>query len=104
MLDGKAKRGAFQPSPITEKAAEKSNLVPGKAEASPLAPAAATSVSSMAEKGGGDTGKRAEKLGSRSKKKQRRSWSVDLHRLFVHALQQLGGPHGKLSDCRTKQN
>jgi hypothetical protein len=29
-------------------------------------------------------------------RKQRRSWSSELHRRFVDALQQLGGAHGKL--------
>lgn len=28
-------------------------------------------------------------------RKRRRCWSPDLHRRFVNALQQLGGPHGK---------
>lgn len=27
-------------------------------------------------------------------RKARRSWSPELHQLFVHALQQLGGSHG----------
>lgn len=29
-------------------------------------------------------------------RKQRRCWSPELHRRFVDALQQLGGPQGKL--------
>lgn len=29
-------------------------------------------------------------------RKRRRCWSPDLHRRFVNALQQLGGPHGKI--------
>lgn len=31
-----------------------------------------------------------------SSRKQRRSWSSELHRRFVDALQQLGGAHGRL--------
>ncbi|KAK1356306.1 hypothetical protein POM88_049562 [Heracleum sosnowskyi] len=31
-----------------------------------------------------------------TERKQRRCWSPDLHRRFVNALQQLGGPHGKI--------
>ncbi|KAK4763343.1 hypothetical protein SAY86_009111 [Trapa natans] len=87
----KTSTGAFQPIPV----AGKSCLSSGEAAAAaPLAPEVATSTSSTVEKGGEDTGKREEKrTGPQSKKKQRRSWSVELHRLFVHALHQLGGPY-----------
>lgn len=30
-----------------------------------------------------------------TKRKQRRCWSPELHRRFIHSLQHLGGPHGK---------
>jgi hypothetical protein len=31
---------------------------------------------------------------SEAQKRMRRSWSQELHRRFVHALEQLGGAHG----------
>lgn len=44
--------------------------------------------------GGGSASKKEEK-GGQSQRKSRRCWSPELHRRFVHALQQLGGSHGK---------
>jgi hypothetical protein len=32
---------------------------------------------------------------SQHNRKPRRCWAPDLHRKFLHALQQLGGPHGR---------
>ncbi|KAI3817166.1 hypothetical protein L1987_10955 [Smallanthus sonchifolius] len=59
-----------------------------------------TASSSSADKAGGggvdggghDGGSNGEDKG-RSNKKERRCWSPDLHRRFLHALQQLGGAH-----------
>lgn len=48
------------------------------------------STSSSAETGGGD--KKVDKEGQ-SQRKARRCWSTELHRKFLHALQQLGGSH-----------
>lgn len=42
--------------------------------------------------GGGSASKKEEK-GGQSQRKSRRCWSPELHRRFVHALQQLGGSH-----------
>ncbi|KFK35065.1 hypothetical protein AALP_AA5G230700 [Arabis alpina] len=43
---------------------------------------------------GGDQKKEAEKdYGRRGQRKQRRCWSQELHRRFLNALKQLGGPH-----------
>uniref|UniRef100_A0A7N1A3J3 HTH myb-type domain-containing protein n=1 Tax=Kalanchoe fedtschenkoi TaxID=63787 RepID=A0A7N1A3J3_KALFE len=36
---------------------------------------------------------RNEESGQATQRKQRRCWSPELHRRFIHALQQLGGPH-----------
>ncbi|PSR91196.1 Myb family transcription factor EFM like [Actinidia chinensis var. chinensis] len=59
----------------------------------------ATAASSTTEIGGGDCGgsgdgdgKKEEKEGQ-SQRKARRCWSPELHRRFLHALQQLGGSH-----------
>lgn len=47
--------------------------------------------------GGGGQNKEAEKDGGgRGQRKQRRCWSQELHRRFLNALKQLGGPHGAL--------
>lgn len=46
-----------------------------------------------AERGG--SGGRSSRRGQR---KQRRCWSHELHRRFLNALKQLGGPHGAFFD------
>ncbi|OWM89369.1 transcription factor HHO3-like [Punica granatum] len=89
--DGKT-TGAFLPFLNGEKSAGKSSPSSGRA-VSPLLPAAAASTSSTAERGGGEAGNREEKQKAGTQRKQRRCWSSDLHRRFLHALQQLGGPH-----------
>ena len=38
---------------------------------------------------------------SQTRRKQRRCWSPELHRRFLHALQQLGGSHGKIFNFMT---
>lgn len=45
------------------------------------------------ERGGGISKKDNDKEES-AKRKQRRCWSQELHRRFLHSLQQLGGAHG----------
>ncbi|XP_059655546.1 transcription factor HHO2-like [Cornus florida] len=67
---------------------------------SPCAVAPSATTSSTAETGGssggggGDDGsKREQKGGGQSLRKERRCWSPELHRRFLHALQQLGGSH-----------
>uniref|UniRef100_A0A7N0V924 HTH myb-type domain-containing protein n=1 Tax=Kalanchoe fedtschenkoi TaxID=63787 RepID=A0A7N0V924_KALFE len=49
-----------------------------------------TSDTKESQKNGGS--RKEDKEGS-SQRKQRRSWSQDLHRRFLHSLQQLGGAH-----------
>ncbi|XP_073279499.1 transcription factor HHO3-like [Primulina huaijiensis] len=51
------------------------------------------SASSTAETSRGDGKKKEEKEGH-SRRKPRRSWSPELHRRFLQALKQLGGPDG----------
>ncbi|XP_022982180.1 transcription factor HHO2-like [Cucurbita maxima] len=79
--------GAFQPF-------QKGKTTPLKLEAAVdvaktvgSSPIREATTSSTAE-----TSKREEKE-SQTRRKQRRCWSSELHRRFVHALQQLGGPH-----------
>lgn len=56
-------------------------------DAAPTAAAPPASTSSTAEDGGGK---------KESERKARRCWSPELHKRFLQALQQLGGPHGIL--------
>ncbi|XP_044488799.1 transcription factor HHO3-like [Mangifera indica] len=88
VLEVKKNGGAFQPFNR-----EKSE---GKAEqkANPCVPMAAASstAETVSKSGGGGSNKREDKDGQ-SERKQRRCWSPELHRRFLHALQQLGGSH-----------
>ncbi|EHA8591586.1 Transcription factor HHO2 [Cocos nucifera] len=57
-------------------------------------PSTAAPASSTTVGGGRDGEKEMDKEGqSQSQRKARRCWSPELHRRFVHALQQLGGSH-----------
>ncbi|CAM8884254.1 unnamed protein product [Rhodiola kirilowii] len=49
--------------------------------------------SKESQKGGEDKEKEDKAETSASRRKQRRCWSQDLHRRFLHSLQQLGGAH-----------
>lgn len=54
----------------------------------------ASATSSTTETGAGGTGggsTRKEEKDGQSERKQRRCWSPELHRRFLHSLQQLGG-------------
>lgn len=56
-------------------------------DSAPMAAAPPASTSSTVENGGGK---------KESERKARRCWSPELHKRFLQALQQLGGPHGIL--------
>ncbi|KAI3516765.1 hypothetical protein L1887_15777 [Cichorium endivia] len=81
--------GAFHPfrktslSPTPNMGVERSLTCPA------MVPKAATSCSADTDGGGGSKG---EDKGLYNKK-ERRCWSPELHRRFLHALQQLGGAH-----------
>ncbi|XP_057481793.1 transcription factor HHO3-like [Actinidia eriantha] len=68
----------------------------GTTKTDPPVSVPAIATSSSTEIGGGDCGsgggKKGEKEGQ-SQRKARRCWSPELHRRFLHALQQLGGSH-----------
>lgn len=87
--------GAFQPFQKEKTTPLKTeSVVVGKSDgSSPIPEATTSSTAETASKGGGGTSKREDKE-SQTQRKQRRCWSSELHRRFVHALQQLGGPHG----------
>ncbi|KAL4384464.1 hypothetical protein GQ457_15G005320 [Hibiscus cannabinus] len=94
-VEVKKNGGAFQPFQ-REKTLEKSvqSSAVGKANAS----ATSTSTTESGSRGGGGeanngtTSKKDEKE-SQALRKARRCWSPELHRRFLHALQQLGGSH-----------
>lgn len=75
--------GAFQPFHKEEKAA-KATESSCKAPSLTLVAAASSSAGELTP----------EKNQSEGQRKQRRCWSQDLHKRFLHALQQLGG-----ADC-----
>ncbi|EEF33268.1 transcription factor HHO3 isoform X1 [Ricinus communis] len=78
--------GAFQPF----------HKEKGIAKTPPSVPASATSSSAETGTGGGTSGagnNRKEDKDGQAQRKQRRCWSPELHRRFLHALQQLGGSH-----------
>ncbi|KAA8532737.1 hypothetical protein F0562_032770 [Nyssa sinensis] len=81
--------GAFHPF-TREKNVGKTPTLMGST--SPPSAVSAAAASSTGEDGGcgGDRSKKEEKEGSR---KTRRNWSPDLHRRFLHILEELGGCH-----------
>lgn len=83
MVEVKRNGGAFQPFQ-REKSIGKTNGAVTKS------PASAPATSSTADGVSGGNSKKEDKEGQR---KQRRNWSPELHRRFLHALQQLGGSH-----------
>ncbi|KAK9934808.1 hypothetical protein M0R45_021937 [Rubus argutus] len=83
VVEVKRNGGAFQPFQ-REKSIGKTNGAVAKS------PASAPATSSTADGVSGGNSKKEDKEGQR---KQRRNWSPELHRRFLHALQQLGGSH-----------
>ncbi|KFK41291.1 hypothetical protein AALP_AA2G110900 [Arabis alpina] len=94
VVEVKPKSGAFKPF-LKEKQRVLETQPPVVNSA--LVPVPATTTSSTTETGGVDK-EREEALQrdqsqSQTHRKQRRCWSPELHRRFLHALQQLGGSH-----------
>ncbi|KAL1198424.1 Transcription factor HHO3 [Cardamine amara subsp. amara] len=86
VVEVKRNAGAFQPF---QKEKPVSVL---KVDSQPLKSISPTTSSSTAETVGGKRDSEQQKQ-SHSHRKQRRCWSPELHRRFLHALQQLGGSH-----------
>ncbi|KAL7589508.1 hypothetical protein Lser_V15G37062 [Lactuca serriola] len=78
------KKRSFSPTPNME--GERSLTCPA------MVLNAANSCSADTDGGGGGGGSKGEDKGLYNKK-ERRCWSPELHRRFLHALQQLGGAH-----------
>ncbi|KAL9389473.1 hypothetical protein Peur_018078 [Populus x canadensis] len=84
--------GAFQPFHREKSVGKSSNQAISKAP--PSVPASATSSIAGAVTGGtGGGGNTKEDKEKGNQRKQRRCWSPELHRRFLHSLQQLGGSH-----------
>ncbi|XP_076917216.1 transcription factor HHO3-like [Bidens hawaiensis] len=84
--------GAFHPFKKEKNSGEAPAMANKKVSAAPVEPtAAASSTAETGSGGGGDGGKSEDK--GQSNRKARRCWSPELHRRFLHALQQLGGAH-----------
>ncbi|XWS34006.1 hypothetical protein CRYUN_Cryun21dG0002400 [Craigia yunnanensis] len=84
--------GAFQPI-HREKTVEKRVQSVGKANASATSTSTTESGSRGEGANNGNTNSKKEEKEGQPQRKQRRSWSPELHRRFLHALQQLGGSH-----------
>ncbi|XP_022139423.1 transcription factor HHO3-like [Momordica charantia] len=84
VVEVKRNGGAFRPF-------QKEKTGGGGGASSSSTPAAATSSTAETESGGGSS--RREEKEAQNQRKQRRCWSPELHRRFLHALQQLGGSH-----------
>ncbi|XP_022734345.1 transcription factor HHO3-like [Durio zibethinus] len=76
-----------------EKIVEKSVQSVGKGNASATSTSTTESGSRVEGANDGNTNSRREERDGQPQKKQRRCWSPELHRRFLHALQQLGGSH-----------
>ncbi|XVF86051.1 hypothetical protein PTKIN_Ptkin17bG0169500 [Pterospermum kingtungense] len=86
----KTKDGAFQPF-HKEKTEEKSGV---QSIAKGNASATRTCTIECGSKGAAaNNGNTKNKKEEKSQRKERRCWSPELHRRFLHALQQLGGSH-----------
>ncbi|WCJ26125.1 myb-like transcription factor family protein [Euphorbia peplus] len=86
--------GAFQPFHKEKTIPAKSNqIVTGIPASSTSSTAETVTVSGTSGGGDGDGSRKKSSEEKDSNKKQRRCWSPELHRRFLHALQQLGGSH-----------
>ncbi|KAG6764164.1 hypothetical protein POTOM_031623 [Populus tomentosa] len=84
--------GAFQPFHREESIGKTSNQAIAKAPTS--VPASTTSSTAVVATGGiGGGSNKKEDIDGGNQRKQRRCWSPELHRRFLHALRQLGGSH-----------
>ncbi|KAI4313962.1 hypothetical protein L6164_026905 [Bauhinia variegata] len=82
--------GAFQPF-HREESGGKPNAPAAKAATPSSPPVPATSSTAGAATGDDGGSNRREEKESQAHRKQRRCWSPELHKRFLHALQQLGG-------------
>ncbi|KAL0801281.1 hypothetical protein Bca101_056457 [Brassica carinata] len=89
-------RGGFQPFQKEKKRVFSETDVQPAVKAATLAPAPAPATTTCSSTDVGSAGKAGEEQiqkQTQTNRKQRRCWSPELHRRFLHALQQLGGSH-----------
>ncbi|KAK8322879.1 hypothetical protein V6Z12_A12G195300 [Gossypium hirsutum] len=91
-VEVKKNGGAFQPFQKEKTAEMSGQSAGGKTNGSATSTCTTESGSRGGEANNANTSKTEEKEGQASRK-QRRCWSPELHRRFLHALQQLGGSH-----------
>lgn len=84
--------GAFQPF-HREKCGEKKDQQQRQGKVNTPVPTAAASSTTDTAVGKGEKNDKDKDKEGQPQRKQRRSWSPELHRRFLHALQQLGGSH-----------
>ncbi|XP_076910920.1 transcription factor HHO2-like [Bidens hawaiensis] len=83
--------GAFHPFKKEKCSGEAPASIPAKLFATPMVDPIAD-TSSTADTSSGVRGSKSEDKGQ-TNRKARRNWSTELHRRFLHALQELGGAH-----------
>ncbi|KAI9071466.1 hypothetical protein K1719_046575 [Acacia pycnantha] len=93
VVEVKRNGGAFQPfHREDDNNVGKTNNNNITSAAKSTSPAAVPAMSSTAGGGGGSGSKGSEEKDGQGQRKQRRCWSPELHKRFLQALQQLGGP------------
>ncbi|XP_028795386.1 transcription factor HHO3-like [Neltuma alba] len=91
VVEVKRNGGAFQPFQREDNVAKTNNNETSAGKSASPAPVAAMSSTAGAVTNGGGN-KRSEEKDGQGQRKQRRCWSPELHKRFLQALQQLGGP------------
>lgn len=92
VVEVKRNGGAFHPFHREESGVGKaSNVVSAACKAPSSPPVPATSSTGPVRVDSNDGGSKRDEKGQ-AQRKQRRCWSQELHKRFLHALQQLGGP------------
>ncbi|TYI51702.1 hypothetical protein E1A91_D12G194300v1 [Gossypium mustelinum] len=91
-IEVKKNGGAFQPFQKEKTVEMSGQSAVGKTNGSATSTCTTESGSRGGEANNANKSKTEEK-GGQASRKQRRCWSPELHRLFLHALQQLGGSH-----------
>ena len=93
MVEVKKSGGAFHPFQ-KEKTSTSENNKPTSTPAASACSSHEADDGGSRRGGGGGGGNKKEGKGGQTQRKARRCWSPELHRRFLHALQQLGGSHG----------
>lgn len=93
VVEVKKSGGAFHPFEKGKTSTGGNNKPTSTPAASACSSAEADDGKSGGSDGAGGGGSKKEEKGGQTQRKSRRCWSSELHRRFLHALQQLGGAH-----------